>query len=130
MTTPVLCQDFWQQTNGPPTTSAIWRLAVDSDGHIFAGCFGPLLYRSTNNGDAWTQLSLALPIRSLAVKSDGHVFVGTNTGIYQSTDNGDTWSQLLLSAPNVHGLVFNSSGHVFAGAIGCGVYRSTDDGAT
>ncbi|MGH7454150.1 MAG: WD40/YVTN/BNR-like repeat-containing protein, partial [bacterium] len=46
--------NFWQQMNGP-YGGDIRALAINSNGHIFAGGGG--IFRSTNNGDSWTALN-------------------------------------------------------------------------
>lgn len=121
-------QNFWQQATGP---SSAWALAINSNGHIFAG--GDIgIYRSTNNGDKWTAVNSSLKVNALVFNASGHIFAGTvDGGVFLSTDNGDSWTAVNngLLNPYVNALTINSSGHIFAGTNGRGVYRTTDNGA-
>lgn len=66
--------------------------------------------------------------------SNYHVFAGTHSimgkggGMFRSTDNGDTWTEQNggFTALDVHSVVINPIGHIFAGAAG-GVFRSMND---
>ncbi len=114
-------------------TSMVHSTAINSNGHIFLGTGGVGIYRSTDNGNNWTQINTGLTagiVRSLALNSNGHVFAGTNNGVYRSTDNGNNWTEINTGLTNsyVSSLAINTSGHVFAGTNGGGVYRSTDNG--
>ena len=148
-----IADDFWVKTSLPDTIT-VSSLTINSSGHIFAGCnrsfeFGGgegFVYRSTDNGDTWTQTVLVLidyNVFSLAINSSGHIFAGTgdpwslsNKGeLYRSTDNGDTWTITGLKSVYVNALAINDSGHIFAGTgepwlRKGGVYRSTNNGNT
>ena len=122
-------QDFWQQTNGPYGGN-VRSLAINSSGHIYAGTLDGSVFRSTDNGDNWTQTGLtAYWIYALTINSSGDIFAGTYNGdIFRSTDNGETWTEV-LSVSRVFPLAINSSDHIFAGTNN-GVFRSTDNGET
>ena len=91
---------------------------------------------STDNGDSWTETSLAVgnPISAMAITNSGIMFAsGEGYGVYRSTDGGSSWNQLTTAPTNVHGFAFNASGHLLAaGASGStyGFFRSTDNGNT
>jgi ligand-binding sensor domain-containing protein len=57
------------------------------------------------------------------------IFAGTNVGVARSGDNGDSW-EADLPGRAVLAFAINNAGHIFAGTIGRGVYRSTDQGKT
>ena len=126
-------QDFWEPTNGPFGDSVI-SLAINSTGHIFAGTEFGGVFRSTDNGDIWTELNNGLTatnVSSLAINSTGHIFAGSfGGGVFRSTDNGDTWTEINNGLTNtfVYSLAINSTGHIFAGASDYGadggVFRS------
>ncbi|HSL89358.1 MAG TPA: hypothetical protein VK870_08655, partial [Ignavibacteriaceae bacterium] len=133
-------QSFWQLTGPLSTTLGIKPLVTNSDGHIFAGTGGGTtgiegngVYRSTDNGNSWTQSGLInLFIFDLAINSSGHIFAGTmNQGVWRSTNNGDSWTQIndgFNSLDNtVNSLAINSFGHIYAGSVNS-IYRSTNNG--
>ena len=130
--TTILCGNAvaafsWEPTNGPHG-GHIFHLAVNAGGHIFAASETNGVFRSTDNGSSWTQVTSA-EVDPLAINSSGHIFAGTQDGVLISTDNGDNWSSTGLSAHGIVSLVINSSDHIFAGNYFGDVYRSTDNGA-
>lgn len=126
-------QNFWQLTNPIPTTLGIKPLITNSDGNLFAGTGGNGVFRSTDNGNNWTQSGLSdLSIWSLAINSSGHIFAGTmNQGVFRSTTNGSSWTQINDGFDNldntVNSLAINSFGHIYAGSVNS-IYRSTNNG--
>jgi len=70
-------------------TLAIFAIAVNSSGHIFAGTRNMYdwpyatgsVYRSTNGGTSWQEINAGLanssPIGTLAINSSGRIFAGT-----------------------------------------------------
>jgi len=117
----------WEPTNGP-YGGHIFDLAVNASGHVFAASETNGVFRSTDNGSSWTQVT-STEVDPLVINSSGHIFAGTNDGVLISTDNGDTWSSTGLVASGIVSLVINSSDHIFAGNYFGDVYRSTDNGA-
>ncbi|MBN1351431.1 T9SS type A sorting domain-containing protein [candidate division KSB1 bacterium] len=72
-------------------------------------------------------------IKSLATNSGGDIFAGTEMNIYRSTDNGASWMRLDVRSSGFkprffYTLAINASGHIFAGTLGDGVFRSIDNG--
>ncbi len=133
-------QNFWQLTSPLSTSIGIKPLITNSEGHIFAGTGGGAsgiegngVFRSTDNGNTWTQSGLSdLYIWSLAINNDGHIFAGTmNQGVWRSTTNGDSWTQINDGFDNlnktINSLAINSFGHIYAGSVNS-IYRSTNNG--
>jgi len=87
------------------------------------------VYRSTNEGQSWTQTGLNnQDVTSLAV-SESNVFAGTRFGgVFCSTDNGQTWMQT-SNFLYVNAIAISGS-NVFAGTLNDGVFMSTDNGQT
>jgi hypothetical protein len=86
------------------------------------------LYKTTNMGITWTQLSFAnLGCWDLAIDPVNplHVFAATGSGVYASTDGGTTWG-LTLGIPSgmaVTSLSLNAaSRHLAASTYGRGAY--------
>jgi len=126
-------QISWTQINNGLTNSYVQSLAINSLGYIFAGMYGAGVYRSTDNGENWTQVGLtSSEVYSFAINSSGYIFAGVgyyNLGAYLSKDNGTSWTPIGLTSSNVAALAINSSGTVFSGTYG-GIYLSTNNGTT
>lgn len=125
------------------------EVAVNPSGYIFAGLDSGV-YRSTNNGMTWMQVSLGLPVGTygmtmvlrIAISSSGVIFCGVlyfegpapnpqyNWGVFRSTNNGNSWVSVGLTNAYLADLAISSSGEVFAAFSGSGVYHSTDGGDT
>jgi len=130
--------NFWQTTGGPKA-GIVKSLAINSKGHIFAvpdaGAYYNGVYRSTDNGSTWTQLSNSIStlITSIAIIPGDYIVGGAYKAIYLSTDNGDTWQK---RKDVYHGYNFYSvtsftvtpDSFVYAGTQGDGLYYSDNLG--
>ena len=86
--------NHWTGVNTGLENSTVRSLAINAGGHIFAASDGGGVFRSTDNGDHWTQTGLTNTyVLSLAINSSGHIFAGTFGGLFRSTDNGDNWTR-------------------------------------
>ena len=77
------------KVNNGLTNLVVLSLALNSNGHIFAGTQRGV-FRSTNNGDTWVNTGLMMPNEaySLALDSNGHIFVGTYSGrVFRSVES-------------------------------------------
>lgn len=81
--------------------------------------------------DFWEPVkgALAGQVLALAVGPNDLIFAGTNIGVARSVNDGDSW-EADLPGRAVLAFAINDAGHIFAGTIGRGVYRSTDQGKT
>ena len=67
--------------------------------------YSPYLFKTTDYGKSWTNLSAAFPTGEVTrtIREDkvrkGMLFVGTETGIYTSLDDGKTWTRLSINLP-------------------------------
>ena len=127
-----ICFAQWIQVNGP-CGGPVTTLAINSAGDIFAGTREHGVFRSTDNGNNWSQVNNGITdfdIRSIAINQSGHVFVGACVGVLRSTDNGESWHYTSLNIC-AQSIAINSNGHIFVGRLGSGgIYRSTDNGET
>lgn len=141
---PVAADGSWNPTG--PTGGYVWALAAspqfETDGTIFASTDGTGVFRSTDHGDTWQNVSRGLghrSIRALAVSpaygNDSTVFAGGPDGVYKSVDGGVTWQHSIegLDNPRVLALAvspnFAADSTVLAG-VSDGLYRSTDGGGS
>ncbi len=109
-------------------------LTVTPNDNLIAGTDGARLFRSTNSGDSWNELSVPFMLYSfilnLSSDSNGIIFVGTySEGVFRSTNEGDTWTKVNngLGNLNIRSIVFTPNGRMLAGSDN-GLYRSTNRG--
>ncbi len=143
---------FTGTTNGVYRTSATgtinWVKVLDNvscfalyvNGNtVFAGTMGGGVYRSTDNGNSWTQVNNGLTmlhVYALTANSN-YLFAGTyhdgnvsGQGVFRSSDNGQTWTAVnngMSPTTTIMALAVKDN-FVFAGTNGQGVYRSSDNG--
>jgi ligand-binding sensor domain-containing protein len=103
----------------------------NASGHLFAGTTTGGVFRSTDNGDTWTQINTGLNsayiIMGLTVNKSGHVFAASyGGGIYRSTDNGTSWAQMNTSLKDTSANCFalHPNGNIYAGTNKGGVVKS------
>ncbi|MBL1213472.1 MAG: T9SS type A sorting domain-containing protein [Ignavibacteriae bacterium] len=134
--TIILSQNYWEPADSPDGGN-IQHFAVNSQDHIFGGCFDGL-FKSTDNGESWMQLSpvyftINNPyITAIGINNLDEIFVATNQGgISKSTDNGETWQNIsgTLSGVTLNAIAVDASNHIFTGSS-FGAYKSTDNGQT
>ena len=139
--------DSWTAcNNGLPAgidTFYIHSLAINSNGTIFAVASDYVtntsdsLYRSTDNGENWTEASSGFPdikeITCISFDSSGNIYAGTAyDDIYRSVDDGENWTKITtgLSSYYITGICIYGTGTIFITSTGDanGVFRSTDNG--
>ena len=109
------------------TNGNIYTLAVNVDGHIYAGSYGGGVWYSTNNGELWTEINNGIGefIKDFTVVGT-KLLAATLNGIFISTDNGTTWSAGGYSSVMTDLSV--SGSNIFSGTTSSGVCLSTDEG--
>jgi len=115
----------WQQLNvGLPGEAHVVKIIGSN---VFAGTSAGI-YRSTDNGNNWTNVSSYFA-RCFTVKGS-EILAGTYlNGVIRSTDDGNTW---VMTNPDFHREVDEilvNGNYIFAGG-GALVLRSSDDGAS
>jgi len=119
----------WEQTG--LGTMTIYSLAINSNGHIFAGTHLDGVFRSTDEGASWTNLGITnYDIYSIVISSNGDILVAARQhgGIFRSTDNGNIWTPLGLELVD-NSIAINSNGDIFVGTDALGIWRTTNNGA-
>ena len=92
--------------------------------------FTPYVWRSTNYGKTWTDISKGIPFGPVNViredpKNKNIFYVGTDCGVYVTADGGKTWNVLGTGLPMtyVHDLVIHPRDNIIAiGTHGRGVW--------
>lgn len=94
---------------------------------------GTGLYRSTNSGNTWTQITMPQsPSGFYKIKHQGfistYVHLAATTGYYRSTNNGLNWVRTLDG--NITDFDFNpvTPSTIYAAKRGDGIYKSTNGG--
>ncbi|MEQ9105722.1 MAG: T9SS type A sorting domain-containing protein [Rhodothermales bacterium] len=110
-------------------------LAVNADGHVFAGTTPKnnqcAVYRSRGSGNLWTciqPISDPVVARALAVGSDGRLMLGGYRTVQSSTDEGSTWRTRTAAPTTIQALAEIEPGVWLAGSAGAGLVRSEDEG--
>lgn len=113
--------------SGLANCGGIHKISINSAGYLFAGTDNGV-FLSTDAGTNWTQDGLAgIPVMTFALTSDGKIFAGTynSWGTYFTVDNGTNWTQINDGLTgNVSSLALNSTGYLYAGTWGNGIYRA------
>ena len=127
---------------GPATGTNTPSIAVNTEGHIFAGTEAGL-YRSTDLGLNWEFTGIDFRIEGIAFSSNGNIFVTRAysygyPGLYTSTDNGNSWNAIPTFPPipqdggtytrisiNVENNILVGGSHSYS-SVSPGNYRSTD----
>jgi photosystem II stability/assembly factor-like uncharacterized protein len=142
----------WQQINTGLSNLNGWSIDVRSDGTLFASTYGNgstvpvIFYRSTDNGDHWTQfgsfvnVSLGPAFSGVCTTNSGRLmFAGRyvpspHSGGFYSTDSGTSVSEIATNPVSTAGFAVGcmttSPFDVWYGSEAAGVYRSIDDGLT
>jgi photosystem II stability/assembly factor-like uncharacterized protein len=118
----------WTKTNGPYGGYIIDMDTMGND--LFAATQAGTLYRSSNFGNRWTDISNGLQMgQMLVVGSD--LFTTSSRGTYLSTNKGATWTSICSGLPlpylNYMQVV---GGSCIVGAQGNDIYSSTNNGTS
>jgi photosystem II stability/assembly factor-like uncharacterized protein len=95
----------------------------------------PHVYKSTNLGESWTDISGNLPefpVNDIALDPDvpGKIIVGTDAGVYGTSDGGQTWSWIWNGLPAVPVCALKihaPTRTIVAGTYGLSTYKANLD---
>lgn len=129
--------NWTQLTKAPLPNRYVTSIAVhptnrDSAILTYSGYGGGHIYRTTNRGGTWTNISGDLPdvpVNKVIVDPANpnlHLVVGTDLGVFESINGGANWVQRNSGLANVsvQDLDLRGDGIVFAATHGRGMYRS------
>ncbi len=120
----------WQDINNGRWTNG-GAVVINTSDDIFVATNTQYVWRSTDNGSSWTQLTGIPGARSLGINSQQHLFAGRSGKIYRSIDNGDNWEIVYTdssSSNTVLKFAFNGSNNIYGVIWSKGVIKSTDGG--
>jgi photosystem II stability/assembly factor-like uncharacterized protein len=104
-------------------------IAINDKNVIFTGTSGDGIFRSSNGGNTWENVSTGLNpyINKIIFNSLGHIFAGTNNGIYRSLDNGESWHLFNAGIADsyINTLQVDNQDYIYAGTRSTGVYKTT-----
>ncbi len=139
----------WVWCRGVPGSHSDLRaLAISpnfaTDQTVYAGSYGPGIFRSTDGGNTWSAVNSGLPyvaVSALAIspdfEHDATIYVGLyDIGVYRSTNGGLTWSS---ASQGLHGMALRMEGMAISPDYGTdqslfvateqGVYKTADGGS-
>lgn len=122
-------------TEKTSTLGAIFSMAENSSGDIYAGNQNGDIYKSTDEGDNWTQIKTGSnhDAQSIAINSSDDIYIGIeDSGVYKTTNDGSAWTQIntgIGDKPVTAILIVNDT-LLFAGTTQNGVYRTTNGGSS
>ena len=118
----------WVQKSSSIGTSSIVYALASIGTTLFAGTAGgDGVWKSTNNGDNWTQTTLNNQSISSFYVSGGTIYA-CGSGIFKSTNLGTSWTPLTLSQGV--GPITSIGAYLVAGTGANGLFYSSNDGAT
>lgn len=126
----ILKMNYWKSTNGP-YEEIVYALAVNHNGHLFAGSYRSGVFRSTPYGTYWAQTSLINKhVTSLIITPDKYIIAGTKEkGVFRSIDNGVSWTQTTLHKIDINSLAYDTDSNIYAGSSGQGLFFSKNKGS-
>ena len=120
--------DNWTQAG--LTGLSVFCLTVNPVGSILAGT-NKGIYASTDSGITWSRRLLESEnISPIWTAPSGTLFASdwSTSTLFRSTDNGNSWTAISNAPAQVSSFASNSTGTLYIGSYGTGVYESTDDG--
>ncbi len=98
------------------------------------------LFRSSNNGDLWTNITASSAgtsnekFKSVFVAGNGDIYAGSDMKLFKSTDNGSTWARISNLPDSMYIWdITEAAGNMaiaFTKGTNYGVYYSADQGST
>ncbi len=117
--------------NGWGQYRQVISIAVNSQEHIFAENSGYGIYRSTDLGNSWMQVSTEIwsPIMDIFINSLDTIFAAGANGVFRSTNNGEDWTLFNSGLAEFNGtnvFIIDNDGKLIAGTEDRGVCWTTD----
>lgn len=116
-------------TGGPIGAGPINSLYLNSTS-IFAGTTSGGVYRSSDNGDTWSQVNNGMPVDNINSLggSGATVYAGLNSGLYKTTNNGNNWTVVNYGDIYIISTINYIGTDIYLGNTVGKVWKSTDNG--
>lgn len=97
-----------------------------TDGEFFYAKFSNKIFKSSDHGYTWQQISNENNFKCLATDSKGKIYKMVSGYTYISSDHGSSWEYLVDISPIF--FCSDKDNYLFGVVSKKGIYRSTDDG--
>ena len=115
-----------------PSNSNVLYAGTGEGFFNFDGVRGAGIFKSTDGGTTWTQLSATNTsnfnyVNDLAFKPDNSaiIYAATRTGLFRSTNSGSSWTQLINAANSLGCMKVVYRSDVDTAIAGCGTFNPT-----
>lgn len=121
-----------------PSNTQVFYVGTGEGWFNFDAVRGDGIWKTTNGGTTWTQLTSTdnnsnfYYVQDVAVTSSGVVLAATNTGVFRSTNGGTSWTQV-ISGSAAADIEIASNGDIYAstGIFSTGkLWKSTNGGTS
>jgi photosystem II stability/assembly factor-like uncharacterized protein len=118
----------WQKMSNGISHSDILSVCVLESGSILAATTTGVLFRTSNGGQHWTEISRDTFIDHMTQDTRGQIWLAVRTkGLCRSTDDGTTWATTNLKSSTT-AFVVDKFGNLYAGVSRRGIMKSSDGG--
>jgi photosystem II stability/assembly factor-like uncharacterized protein len=124
--------ESWIRLNDLFEDARPFNFTVSND-DIFVSEISGGVFRSTDNGNSWDEVSNGLPgyyhfYNGMISSLNGYIFIWNADGIYRSSNKGENWVEITCrEIARIRSFVFSSDDEVFAGTDE-GMFYSNDYG--
>jgi photosystem II stability/assembly factor-like uncharacterized protein len=118
--------ESWSARNNGFPSDTVTALVVNGN-DIYAGTSG--IFRSSNNGDSWTELKRVAQVMSVVVRGNTIYAGALGSGVLVSTNSGISWTPKNndLTDLSVEAIVFLGN-NILTATYNGGMFLSTDNG--
>lgn len=126
----------WARSDLTTEYGYVNALAIDpSNTDIAYVCGYPAIYKTTDGGSTWNEMSPGLSSTAYCIVVDpvttNVLYAGRYNGLYKSTDGGSNWVSTGCTTSGTYAILIDPDDHTIVyGGTRDGVYKSMDGGST
>jgi hypothetical protein len=107
-------------------------LHTTREGVLYAGSSSQGVYKSTDDGESWTQINTGLTnlvISSICSDPQGNIYAATRNGVFKRIVSTTVWENITngISVTDIRDLTVSKQGILYAATNGGGVYQFLSD---